>query len=66
MALNHCRWHQSGLNIAVGEDVGRINIYDVAEVKACMIFQSANHNCSRRQILRQLSQFSTKIRYDIS
>ena len=38
MALNHCRWHQSGLNIAVGEDVGRINIYDVAEVKAFMIF----------------------------
>ena len=24
------------------------------------------HNCSRRQILRHLSQFSTKIRYDIT
>ena len=27
---------------------------------------SPNHDCSRRQILRHLSQFSTKIRYDIT
>ena len=32
MALNHCRWHQTGLSIAAGDDVGRIYIYDVAEV----------------------------------
>ena len=32
MALNHCRWHQSGHSIAAGDDVGRIYIYDVAEV----------------------------------
>ncbi|XP_061179397.1 cytoplasmic dynein 1 intermediate chain 2-like isoform X6 [Saccostrea echinata] len=31
VALNHCRWHGSGTNIAVGDDVGRIHIYDVAE-----------------------------------
>ncbi|XP_048727062.1 cytoplasmic dynein 1 intermediate chain 2-like isoform X9 [Ostrea edulis] len=31
VALNHCRWHSSGSNIAVGDDVGRIHIYDVAE-----------------------------------
>lgn len=32
VALNHCRWHGSGSSIAVGDDVGRIHIYDVAEV----------------------------------
>lgn len=32
VALNHCRWHSSGSNIAVGDDVGKIHIYDVAEV----------------------------------
>nr|XP_022327489.1 cytoplasmic dynein 1 intermediate chain 2-like isoform X8 [Crassostrea virginica] len=31
VALNHCRWHSSGSNIAVGDDVGKIHIYDVAE-----------------------------------
>ncbi|XP_052711964.1 cytoplasmic dynein 1 intermediate chain 2-like isoform X18 [Crassostrea angulata] len=31
VALNHCRWHGSGSSIAVGDDVGRIHIYDVAE-----------------------------------
>lgn len=33
VALNHCRWHGSGSSIAVGDDVGRIHIYDVAEVR---------------------------------
>lgn len=31
-ALNKCRWHQTGSHIAVGDDMGRIYLYDVAEV----------------------------------
>lgn len=31
VALNHCKWHQSGHSIAAGDDMGRIYIYDVAE-----------------------------------
>jgi len=30
-ALNRCRWHQNGQQIAVGDDNGRIHIYDVAD-----------------------------------
>ncbi|XP_074653456.1 cytoplasmic dynein 1 intermediate chain 1-like isoform X2 [Tubulanus polymorphus] len=30
-AANRCRWHQSGHSLAVGDDTGRIHIYDVAE-----------------------------------
>lgn len=32
MALNKCLWHSSGHHIAVGDDMGTIHIYDVAEV----------------------------------
>ncbi|CAI9724741.1 cytoplasmic dynein 1 intermediate chain 2 isoform X31 [Octopus vulgaris] len=32
VALNRCRWHQSGHHIAAGDDNGRINVYDVGEV----------------------------------
>ncbi|CAI9724727.1 cytoplasmic dynein 1 intermediate chain 2 isoform X36 [Octopus vulgaris] len=31
VALNRCRWHQSGHHIAAGDDNGRINVYDVGE-----------------------------------
>ena len=31
-ALNKCLWHSSGHHIAVGDDAGRIFIYDVNEV----------------------------------
>ncbi|XP_064643506.1 cytoplasmic dynein 1 intermediate chain 1-like isoform X3 [Lineus longissimus] len=30
-ALNRCRWHQSGHQIAVGDDMGKIHIYDLNE-----------------------------------
>lgn len=32
VALNHCRWHESGHQIAAGDDLGRIYVYDVGEV----------------------------------
>ncbi|XP_076437427.1 cytoplasmic dynein 1 intermediate chain 2-like isoform X2 [Babylonia areolata] len=31
VALNKCRWHQTGHHIGVADDLGRIYIYDVAE-----------------------------------
>ncbi|KAL8608058.1 Cytoplasmic dynein 1 intermediate chain 2 [Nucella lapillus] len=31
VALNKCRWHQTGHHIGVADDMGRIYIYDVAE-----------------------------------
>ncbi|XP_050406390.1 cytoplasmic dynein 1 intermediate chain 2 isoform X14 [Patella vulgata] len=31
VALNTCRWHQSGHHISVGDDMGKIHIYDVGE-----------------------------------
>ena len=31
-ALNHCRWHQNGHTIAVGDDMGHIYTYEIAEV----------------------------------
>jgi len=31
VALNRCRWHQNGQSIAVGDDMGKIHIYDVGE-----------------------------------
>ncbi|XP_064595198.1 cytoplasmic dynein 1 intermediate chain 2-like isoform X3 [Liolophura sinensis] len=31
VALNHCRWHESGHQIAAGDDLGRIYVYDVGE-----------------------------------
>jgi len=31
VALNRCRWHQSGHTLAVGDDMGKIHIYDVGE-----------------------------------
>ncbi|KAK3582738.1 hypothetical protein CHS0354_039782 [Potamilus streckersoni] len=31
VALNKCQWHQSGHSIAVGDDMGKISIFDVAE-----------------------------------
>lgn len=34
VALNRCRWHQTGSSIAAGDDMGRIHIYDVAETVA--------------------------------
>ncbi|KAK3745357.1 hypothetical protein RRG08_064682 [Elysia crispata] len=30
-ALNQCRWHQSGHHISVGDNAGRIHLYDVGE-----------------------------------
>lgn len=33
-ALNHIRWHQNGHTIAVGDDMGHIYNYDVAEVNS--------------------------------
>jgi len=30
-ALNQCRWHQSGYHIGVGDNTGRIHLYDVGE-----------------------------------
>jgi len=30
--LNHLRWHETGSYIAAGDDIGRIHLYDVAEV----------------------------------
>lgn len=30
-ALNQCRWHQSGAHIGVGDNQGRIHLYDVGE-----------------------------------
>lgn len=32
VVFNYCRWYGSGFSIVVGDDVGRIYIYDVAEV----------------------------------
>ena len=32
VALNKCRWHHSGHQIAAGDDLGKIHIYDVGEV----------------------------------
>ena len=32
IALNKCLWHQSGHQIAVGGDLGKVYIYDVGEV----------------------------------
>ncbi|XP_021377047.1 cytoplasmic dynein 1 intermediate chain 2-like isoform X7 [Mizuhopecten yessoensis] len=34
VALNRCRWHQTGAHIATGDDLGHIYIYDVAETIA--------------------------------
>lgn len=31
VALNRCRWHASGHQIAVGDDMGKIHVYDVNE-----------------------------------
>ncbi|CAH1776148.1 unnamed protein product [Owenia fusiformis] len=31
VALNRCRWHQSGHQIAAGDDIGKIHVYDVGE-----------------------------------
>ncbi|XP_013381208.1 cytoplasmic dynein 1 intermediate chain 2 isoform X2 [Lingula anatina] len=31
IALNKCRWHQNGHQIAVGDDMGKIYIYDIGE-----------------------------------
>ncbi len=39
VALNKVRWHSSGLHIAAGDDLGRIHIYDLNEVRplsACL------------------------------
>ena len=33
LALNRCRWHQSGHQIAAGDDMGKLHIYDIAEVR---------------------------------
>ena len=38
VALNKCRWHSSGKQIAVGDDHGHIHIYDVGEVRGRTIF----------------------------
>ncbi|KAK2140507.1 hypothetical protein LSH36_1333g00017 [Paralvinella palmiformis] len=34
IALNKCRWHQGGHSIAVGDDNGRVHVYDVGETLA--------------------------------
>ena len=34
LALNRCRWHQSGKDIAAGDDMGRIHVYDVGDVSS--------------------------------
>lgn len=34
VAVNKCRWHQSGVHIAMGDDEGGIHVYDVAETLA--------------------------------
>ena len=44
---------------------GRIHYYTKGKERSYFNPLSANHDCSRRQILQHLSQFSTKIRYDI-
>ena len=36
IALNKCRWHQSGHSIAVGDDLGKIHVYDVGEVSTVL------------------------------
>lgn len=38
MALNRASWTPNGLNITVGDDTGKIWVYDVAEV--CILFFS--------------------------
>ena len=35
VALNKLRWHQTGHHIGVADDLGRIYIYDVGEVRFC-------------------------------
>ena len=35
VALNKLRWHQTGHHIGVADDMGRIYIYDVGEVRFC-------------------------------
>lgn len=32
LALNQCRWHQTGHHISVGDNAGRIHLYEVGEV----------------------------------
>ena len=36
-ALNKCLWHSSGHSIAVGEDTGRISVFDLHEVSASVV-----------------------------
>ena len=31
-ALNKCLWHQTGHHIAVGDDLGKVHLYDIGEV----------------------------------
>jgi hypothetical protein len=33
VALNKIRWHQTGTHIGVADDLGRVYIYDVGEVR---------------------------------
>lgn len=43
-ALNRVKWTQSGMNLTVGDDNGRIWVYELGEVRLILLFTSIFSN----------------------
>ena len=64
LSADDTSWQKSLWDFKCKTESARIEAY--FSLYTPLLSLSANHDCSRRQILRHFPQFSTKIRYDIT